>query len=279
MYRISDFFYLILRLIKYRNKVIIENLQNSFPNNNNEENINIRNQFYRHLCDLFVETLKLMSVSAKTIQKRVQIENIEYLNNAFGQNRDVIAVIGHYNNWEWIPVINYQLKALGCAAYHPLKDQTMDKVILKLRSLFNSYNIPLKSTNRRILKLKKEGTRYVLGLISDQSPGFISIQYKMKFLNQTTPVLLGAEKLAKLTNDIVVFFEMHKVRRGYYKLKVVPLFENPKETKQYEITKTHVKHLEKLIIEKPQYWLWSHRRWKFSTITKEEFERQNLNAN
>lgn len=270
LYRISDFLYIILLLVKYRNDVITQNLSNSFPNYSSTKIKQIRNKFYQHFCDIIIETIKLRGTSVATIQKRVEIENIEYLNEAYDKGRDVVAVFAHYNNWEWSQVINTKIKANGCAVYHPLSNPLIDDYMLRLRAKFKALIIPLFSANRQIVKLKRDNKRYVLGLISDQSPGFISIQYCMEFLNQRTPVILGTEKLSKLTNDIVVFVEMHKIKRGYYKLRVVPLCDNPKKTEPYEITHKHVKHLEKLIINKPEHWLWSHRRWKFADKVLED---------
>lgn len=277
LYRVSDFFGSLLRILKYRNHVILTNLRNSFPDKTEQEILTIRNLYYKHLCDLFVETIKLLSISLKNIQKRVEIENLYIINNAFRKNKNVIAVLGHYNNWEWVPVINTYMSAQGCAAFHPLKSKTMDRFMIKIRSVFSSYNIPHKSTKWEILRMKRHNKNYVLGLISDQSPGFISIQYTLPFLNQNTPVLLGAEKLSKLTNDLVVYFNMDKTKRGHYKLSIIPITDNPKETKTYEITQKHVKLLEKQIINQPQYWLWSHRRWKFANMTKDDFEKQQKN--
>lgn len=265
LYLLSDFIYVVVRYIfKYRSAVILDNLNNAFPDIADSDRIRIRDRFYRHLCDTVVETIKLQSVSAKTIKSRIKFDNVEIINKASEQNQDVIAILAHYNNWEWLSVLNLYFNANGYAAYNPLKNTYFDKYMKKIRSVFKTQNIPMKDTMREVINLKNQNQRYVLGLIADQSPGKANIHYQTYFLNQLTPVIFGPEKLAKKTNDLVVFIEMHKIKRGYYRLNVVKLFDNPKETKLYEITDKHVHHLEQLIVNKPEYWLWSHRRWKFA---------------
>lgn len=191
-------------------------------------------------------------------------ENLDLIEQYAAQQKDVIVVLAHYCNWEWIPSINLHVTPLGTEVYHPLKNKQMDKFMLNLRSRFGTLNITMKSTLREILTLKRKKQRFILGLISDQSPARVKIQYRTVFLNQNTPVHLGAEKMAKATGDPVVFLKVEKTGRSRYKATVVPITDNPKATSDFEITEHHIRLLEAQIIEKPEYWLWSHKRWKYS---------------
>lgn len=264
LYVISDGLYFIIRLIGYRKKVIMKNMEHSFPEKSEHEIHNIRNQFYRHFCDLLIETIKLRYISRKQMRKRITFENIAYLENITNQGRDVLAILGHYGNWEYVPAINMHISAQGCDVYRPLKNKSYDKLMLQLRSRFGNINIPMKDTLREILKMKQQNTRYVMGLIADQSPARSDKMVYMPFLNQNTPMLLGPGKMAQRTNDVVVFLEMSKPKRGYYHVKVVPLFENAGQIDDLEITATYMKHLEGMIMRKPHLWLWSHKRWKYA---------------
>lgn len=264
LYRFSDSLYLIIRMIGYRKRVIIENLKYSFPEKSEKELTKIRHDFYRHFCDTLIETIKLMSVSRKEMQKRVRFENVEYLEEVNKQGRDVIAILGHYGNWEYVPAINMFITAQGCDVYRPLKNKSYDKLMLNLRSRFGNVNIAMKDTLREILTMKKSGTRYVMGLIADQSPARSEKMTYLPFLNQNTPVILGPEKIAQKTNDVVVYFEMSKPKRGRYLVKIVPLFDDAKNTEELEITKAYMQHLESMIKATPHLWLWSHKRWKFA---------------
>ncbi len=264
LYGISDVFYLIIRLIGYRKKLVYKNLHNAFPEKSEKEIRTIANKFYRNLSDVFFETFKLYRMSEKQVHKRVSVKNGELLDKYYDEGKDVYAIMAHYGNWEWVQCIHLFVKHHGTAIYHPLKSKPYDDFMLKLRSKWGSYIFPMKSSFRDVMKMKKDGTRFVIAVIADQSPKKKMIQFQTMFLNQMTPVHLGAEKMAAKTNDPVVFISLDKIKRGHYCIVVEPLVENPKDCKEYEITEAHVKHLEKIIQEKPEYWLWTHNRWKHS---------------
>ncbi|GAF05627.1 lysophospholipid acyltransferase family protein [Saccharicrinis fermentans] len=262
LFIISDCFYFLIRISGYRRKVVMNNLRNSFPEKSEHELKRIATKFFHHLCDLFFETFKLVSMTEAQMKEHVQVENLELLDEYFDQGKDVIAVLGHYGNWEWIPSINLFIKAQGCEIYHVLRSEAYDKFMLGLRSKWGTLNFSMKTSYRSVYKLRMQNKRFVIGVISDQTPARNKIQYFSDFLNQDTPLHLGAEKMAVKLDCPVVFFRFDKIKRGYYKLKVEPLVENPRETKEYEITNLHTKHLENIIKEKPEFWLWSHKRWK-----------------
>ena len=262
LYFISDCSYLLILLLGYRRKVVMTNLKNSFPEKSEKELKEIARKYYRHMCDIFFETFKQQSMTEAEMKEHVQVENIELVNRYYDEGRDVIAVLAHYGNWEWVPSINLFMKAHGCGIYHKLKSKGFDDFMLKLRSKWGTYNFTMKTSYRSIYKLKMEDKRFLVGVIADQTPSKNKIQYFTKFLNQDTAVHLGAEKMAVKTNSPVVFVRFDKVKRGYYKMIIEPLVENPKGTKEHQITELHTQRLEKLIQEKPEYWLWSHKRWK-----------------
>ncbi len=262
LFIISDGFYYLIRLTGYRKKVVMTNLRNSFPEKSELELKQISKKFFHHLCDLFFETAKLQSMTSEQMRERIQVTNIELLDKYYDQGKDIIAVLGHYCNWEYIPSVNLFVKAQGCNVYHTLKSKEYDKYMLDLRSKWGTLNFPMKTSYRSMHKLKMEDKRFVIGMISDQSPARSKVQYFTQFLNQDTAVHLGVEKMAIKTNSTVVFFRLDKPKRGYYKLTFETLVENPRDTEEYEITKLHTKRLEELIKEKPEFWLWSHKRWK-----------------
>jgi len=262
LFVLSDIFYYLMIFSGYRRKLVLGNLRNAFPEKKEKEIRDIKKKFFRHLCDLFVETFKIQSLSESQIKKRIKFINAELLDKYYDEEKDVIAVLGHYGNWEWIPAINLFIKAQGCEVYHPLKNKPYDKFMLKLRSKWGTLNFPMKSSYRSMHKLKMENKRFVIGMISDQSPTKNRIQHFSYFFNQLTPTLTGAEKMAVKTNSPLVFIRFDKEKRGYYRLTIEPLIENPQKYNENEITDIYTKHLESIIREKPEYWLWSHNRWK-----------------
>jgi len=263
LYLVSDVIYLFLYYITgYRKKVVRENLQNSFPEKSTDERRKIEKQYFRYLGDLFVETVKMISISEKELRKRMYITNPEIVDHYFNQGRSIIAAAGHYGNWEMSALAFGMLtEKKTIIVYKSLSNPAFDFFLNKQRARFGSMLVSMKQTLRTIIALKDELTISVLA--SDQTPVKHEITYFTTFLNQPTAVFLGIEKIAKMVNSVVLFYRIDVVKRGYYTYTLVPLIENPKDTEQYEITNTHVAYLDKQIKETPQYWLWSHRRWKF----------------
>jgi KDO2-lipid IV(A) lauroyltransferase len=264
LYRIADLLFIIFfYIIGYRRKVVQENLRNAFPEKTSAERAIIEKQYFRHLADLIMENIKLFTISAKEVERRLQIVNMPLIDKiAFEQGRSVIGAVGHYGNWE-MGVLRLSLLTdkPRIIVYKPLSNPVFDRFFFRRRSRFGATMIPMKSTFRKMVELRKEMTFTILA--SDQTPSREEVHYFMPFLNQPTAVFLGVEKLAKAVNSVVVFCDVRRIKRGYYNCTFVPLFDKPKTTAEYEITHAHVQYLEKVIKEEPQYWLWSHRRWKF----------------
>lgn len=262
LFILSDGFYYLIKLSGYRKKVVMENLRNSFPEKSEQELKQISNKFFRHLADMFFETFKIYRMSEEELHKRIRFKNTELIDRYYNEGKDVIAMLGHYGNWEWMPSMNLSIKSQGCQVYQPLRSKEYDKYMLEIRSKWGTLNFTMKASYRSMHKLRMENKRFLIGMISDQSPRKNKIQHYVNFLNQDTPVHTGAEKMAVKTNSPVVFFRLEKVKRGYYDITIESLFENPTETKDFEITNTFNRHLEDLIKERPELWLWSHKRWK-----------------
>ena len=263
LYLIADFLYLILfYIVGYRRRVVQENLRNSFPEKTESERKIIEKKYFRYLADLFVESIKAISISKTEVERRMFVNNTEIVDEYFKQNRSVITAVGHYGNWEWgalraSTITNHPRLII----YKPLNDDASDNFYKKVRSKFGATLIPMKGTLRAMIALRKELTFSVFA--SDQTPTREDANYFTNFLNQPTAVFLGIEKIAKIINGVVIFADIRRVKRGHYVCTFIPIVEEPLQTTEYEITRAHVKYLEKVIKEEPAYWLWSHRRWKF----------------
>ena len=263
LYILSDFLYLLLYYFpKYRRKVVTTNLKNAFPEKTEKELKYIEKKFYRHLADLFIETFKLTHMSKAQIMRRCTITNSEILNRFYNEKRDIIGVLGHYNNWEWLIIFpefsNYKFTTI----YKPLQNKYFDRFINNLRSKFGTYLVSMSFIIRNIIHDKNNNLLTFSAFIADQTPVKNDIKYWTTFLNQDTPVYLGAEKVASKYDMAVVFLNLQKIKRGYYNVTIELLFEHTAGLPEYLITETHVKRLEEIIREKPEFWIWSHRRWK-----------------
>lgn len=255
-------FVFVYYIFGYRKKTVRENLKNSFPNKTEQELKKIELRFYRHFCDLFIEINYSLFVSNRRMKNMVSFKNIDLINKYYEAGKSVIVTGGHYGNWELLSLFSLYIKHTLLGAYKPLNNKYFENFINKSRERFGALPVPMHEVARMALKMSQEGKPFFLGLISDQTPVKGDIRYWTTFLNQDTPIFLGTEKIAVKTNQPVLFCKMKKVSRGRYEVELELLTENPKETKQYQITEMHVKALEKLIQENPEYWLWSHRRWK-----------------
>lgn len=263
LYLFSDFFFLILYYFPgYRRKVVATNLRNAFPEKSEKELALIAKSFYKHLADLFIETLKLTHMSRKQLKRRFIIENPELLSRLKAEGRDIVGVCGHYNNWEWMTGIPLYTDYKCISIYKPLKNKYFDKFITNLRKMNGMGLTPMSNILREIIKERNAGVNTLSAFISDQTPPGGDINYWTRFLNQETPVYLGAEKIAAKYDMALVFFNHQKIKRGYYRMKVEMLFEHTSGLPDHIITDAHVRRLEEIILERPQYWIWSHRRWK-----------------
>jgi len=251
-------------VIGYRKKVVMQNLKNSFPEKNEEEIKKITKQFYKHFCDVIFETLKLYTISKENLRKRCTFsdEAIKTLDSFFEKKQSIVGVMGHMGNWEWGAILHQTyFTQLITGVYHPLSNKSFDAFMLKLRGRFGGNIVSMNSLYKELITLRQKNISTTVGLIADQTAPPESA-YWTTFLNQDTPVFLGAEKLAKKFNWPVIYFSVKKIKRGYYQLSTEIITTDPKNLADGEITELHTKALEKNIMQQPFAWLWSHRRWK-----------------
>lgn len=272
LYVLSDFNYLLMYHVwRYRRKVVRENLEKSFPEKTEAERLQIERKFYRYLSDYMLEDLKLLHMSAEDLCQRMIYKNTEQYLELTEKYGGIIVMIPHYANYEWLIGMGSVMKPgdVPVQVYKPLKDKYLNELFKQIRSRFGGYNIPKHSTAREIIKLKREGKNMVVGLITDQWPS--GDRYWTTFMGQETAFLNGAERIAKIMNFPVFYCELTKTRRGYCEAEFKLMTKAPKETVEGEITDMFAHELEQTIRREPAYWLWSHKRWKF---TKKECEQK-----
>ncbi|HLP74514.1 MAG TPA: lysophospholipid acyltransferase family protein [Bacteroidales bacterium] len=263
LYLFSDIiFFLLYYFPSYRRDIVDTNLRNAFPEKTEHERRLIARKFYSHLADLFVEIMKLTHMSEKELRKRFVIRNPELLDTLHEKKKDIVAVMAHYNNWEWLTILSAMTRYKTISIYKPLHNKKFNDLINSYRSKFGMVLTPMNIIVRELIEDRKKDIRTLSAFINDQIPPKGDIRYWTKFLNQDTAIYLGAEKIASKYNMALVYFHIRKVKRGYYELGFDLLFEDTKGLPDGAITEAHVRKLEKIITENPEYWLWSHRRWK-----------------
>lgn len=270
-YIISDFlFWLLYKVIGYRRRVVWKNLSASFPEKSEAELKEIERGFYHFLCDYFVETVKMMTISKKEIKRRIVYKGIKDLDEVIESGQSIALYLGHYCNWEWVTSMPlWVTPKVQCGQiYHPLENKYFDKLLLRSRERLSSLCISMQDTLREVVRYKREGQPIMIGYISDQAPNWVNIHHWVDFMNQDTPVFTGTERIVKKMNHAVFYVDMRRIKRGYYEAEFKLMTRDPKELEDFKLTDMYFDMLEKSIRRAPEFWLWSHNRWK---RTRKEF--------
>lgn len=276
LYFVSDLlFFPTYYLARYRRKIVRRNLTGSFPEKDLKEIVRIEKRFYHFFCDYIVETIKLFSMSEEQMKRRMVFKGVDHIVSAMEKEDKnfCFVYLGHYCNWEWIASLPYWCPDdVKCGQiYHPLYNKAFDRLFLRLRNQFGGECIAMKETLRRIIEMKRAKQKCIIGFISDQAPKWNSIHHWCDFLHRETPVFIGTERIGKQVDALIYYADVKRTRRGYYLCEFKPLTHRPKEVPDYELTDRFTHLLEEMIKERPEFWLWSHKRWK---RTKEEWIRR-----
>jgi len=254
--------FILFYIIGYRRKMIKKNLMLSFPNLNINERNKIERKFYTHMCDIFLEMIKSMSISLSSINKRFRVNNMELLTQFTKNNKSVIIICGHYASYEWMLFLANDFGASTYGIYTPLSNQYFDKLVKKIRVKHNAYLISRYHTIDTIRKHQDSNHRAVYGFAADQSPYPKKKTYWRSFMGNKVPVFTGAERLAIEHNIPVIYADIRRVNRGFYEVDFKLISDFPKETSKHEITDIFFNMLEESINRDPSQYLWSHNRYK-----------------
>ena len=263
LYLLSDIFYFFLYyIIGYRKSVVLANLRNSFPEKSEGEIDAVSKKFYHYFCDLFLETLKTLTISRSGMLEHCVLDSTasELFSQLALDNKSFIIVMGHKGNWEWSGnVFSLLCKHQLYVIYHPLSNKYFDRLMYRMRTRFGGRLISMKNTFRDMMNNKTELN--ATAFIADQTPP-PDKAYWLNFLNQDTPVFTGAEKIARKIKYPVVYISVKRIKRGYYTILADVLKSPPYLSEDGEIAMAYTKKLEEDIIDQPETWLWTHRRWK-----------------
>ena len=261
---LSGFVYFLLYYVAgYRKKVICENLKNSFPEKSAKERKAIRKKYYRNIADIFLETLFILQVKGEEVSRYIKVENRELLDHYIRQGKDIALLSGHYGNWEMIALLVPQFDIKSLAIYKPVQNKHFEKLMKDIREKFGTEAVPMKQIFKYLVRYRKEKIPAITLYITDQTPNIADIEYTTQFLNQKTPVFLGPEKIAKKWDHVVIYAHLKKLGFLRYSVRFELVTDKAKEEPPYAITEKHTRMLEEDIRRQPEYWLWSHRRWKY----------------
>lgn len=262
-YWFSDFVYLIVYyIIGYRKKTVRYNLALAFPNLSAKERLVIEKKSYHHLCDMFLEMIKTMTISPEEMNKRFVITNLEVVKEFEKKGKSTILLASHYASWEWLLSLNEKTSFKGIGVYKKITNKYFDKLIRDIRSKYKAELVETKRAIPLMAENQEKGIICMYGLASDQSPKLNRAFHWDKFMGVEVPVHTGAEMLAKRYDLTVLFVKVKKIKRGFYEATFVPITDDARSIPDFEITNIFLREVEKQIFEAPEYYFWTHKRWK-----------------
>jgi len=268
LYTFSDFIYLIVYyVIRYRLRIVRSNIAMALPHLSEKERREIEKKSYQHLCDMFLEMVKTMTISEKEISERFTYTNLEVYLDLEKKGKSIALLCAHYASYEWVISMNYHTTFKAFAIYKKVANVYFDRLVRKIRSRFKATLITTKETIPTIEANQAAGILGVYGFAGDQSPKASKVFHRTKFMGIDSAVITGAEMLSKRFDMNIIFLKVKKIKRGYYYATFEQPTENVKEIPNYEISDRFLACVEKQIYEAPEFYLWTHKRWK-STMTK-----------
>ena len=263
LYVLSDAIYLLIYyVLGYRKKTVRQNLAMALPHLSAKERLIVEKKSFRHLCDMFLEMIKTMTISKKEIEKRFVLTNIEVYHQLEKEGKSIALMCAHYASYEWVISMNHHITFNGYAIYKRIRNKYFDKLVRDIRSKFKAYLITTKETKMVIEENIKNGTLGVYGFASDQSPRPTENMYWYKFMGIETPIHIGAELLAKRYDMNVIYLKVKKVKRGYYEGTFEVLTTDMNTIPNFKLSEQFMDKVEQQILEAPEYYLWTHKRWK-----------------
>lgn len=263
LYLFSDIIYvLVYYIIGYRKKTVRANLAMALPHLNDQERLIIEKKSYHHLCDMFLEMAKTLTISSKEMNKRFVIKNIEIIKDYEKKGKSIMLLASHYASWEWLITLNQKISFRGVGVYKKINNKYFDKLVRKIRSKYNTELVVTNKTIPFIAENQKKGILSLYALASDQSPAGNRIFHWDNFMGIEVPVHTGPEMLSKKYDLNVLFVKVKKVKRGFYEATLVPITDDAKSIPDFGITHTFIREVEKQIEEAPEDYFWTHKRWK-----------------
>ncbi|MBO6012566.1 MAG: lysophospholipid acyltransferase family protein [Bacteroidales bacterium] len=265
-YKISDWvvYPLVYHVARYRRKVVRKNLQLCFPDKTEAERLSIERNFYHYMSDLAVEIVKVHSISADEILRRVEYVNLEEVEASLRDHDFALCYLSHFGNWEWLIALPLLLNGYGeCQIYHPMRNKVFDRWFLENRSRFGAVNIKMKETLRKLMTIRQEN-HFAFGCIADQLPKKQNVHHTLQFLGNETKVFTGSEQLGRKLNMSFFYCKMTRPERGRYVITMQRLDTGAvdPDASEFAYTDEYFRRFEQDVREHPELWLWTHDRWK-----------------
>lgn len=263
LYLVSDgLFFIIFRVVRYRREVVRENLALVFPEKSPRERHRISRAFYAHMCDMFLEMIKTLNISEAELQKRFTFTNLETFRQFEAQGKSTVTFFPHYASWEWTIALDPHIKSKGYGVYQKLNNKYFNGWVRQVRARLGTSLITTTESWKVMRHNKTEGVMATYGMLNDQSPTRKKARYWAPFMGITVPMHVGGEILCKKFDLPALYLKVQKIKRGYYQGTFIVLAANPKTVPAYGITDAFFREVELAIRQAPEYYFWTHKRWK-----------------
>jgi len=263
LYGLSDGIYVVVyHVVGYRKKIVRRNLELAFPEKTVAERRTIERKFYHHMCDMFLEMVKTMNISPEEMDRRFAFSNLDVYLEMENKGKSIAMLCSHYASYEWLLSMNKHTKYQGYAIYKQINNDYFDRLVRRIRSRYRAELIRTRDTREAIQRHQEQGIKAVYGFASDQSPRISRAQHWTEFLGVYSPIHTGAETLAKRFDMNVIFLKVRKIRRGFYEATFEQMTDDVRSLPDYALSVDFMKRVEEQIRQAPEYYLWTHKRWK-----------------
>ena len=244
----------------FRSKEIINNnIKRAFPDLNSKEINKIKSSMWNNYGRVFAEYIYMKNFRHGNLSKNISIEGEDILTNIKKQNQKVIFISGHFSNFELMAMQIDKLDLKIGAIYRPLNNIFLNKIMERIRRKYICKNQIKKGIGglKELIKLNNEG--YSTALMIDQR---VSQGIKSNFFNEEAFTTTIPAQLVKKFNIPVVPIFIERYEGIKFKMKIFKPVHFSVEDSIENITADLNKILEKMILNNPNNWIWSHNRWK-----------------
>jgi len=244
----------------FRSKNLIHsNIKKAIPNSNYEELNKITKLMWNNYGRIFAEYMFIKEFRLGKLKSKIKIEGQEILDDIKKHNKQVVFISGHFSNFELMAMHLENSGIKLSAIYRPLNNIFLNKIMERIRKKYICKNQIKKGIGgiKKLINLKK--SNYSTALMIDQrvSEGIKSNFFNNEALTTTIP----AQLVKKFKIPVVPIF-IERINNLNFKITINKPINFSNETSIKNITDELNQILEKMIIKKPEQWIWSHNRWK-----------------
>ena len=256
---ISGKFFQLIGPIFRSKKLIHSNIKKAFPKIDEKDLKNITKSMWNNYGRVFAEYMFMKNFRNDKLQNNIEIVGKEILEDIKNSNQKAVFISGHFSNFELMAM---QIEKAGiklAAIYRPLNNMFLNLVMEKIRKRYICKTQIKKGIGglKQLLSFNYEG--YSTALMIDQrvSQGIKSNFFNEKAFTTTIPAQLVKKFKIPIVPIFIERYEGIKFKMTVHK----PIYFSNEQTIE-DITSQLNEILEKMVLSDPNYWIWSHNRWK-----------------